>query len=327
MVDSIESRVQFIYEPVQEELARVKENLRRLSESVETPMATLLGHITDATGKRVRPAVTILSSQFHPHDFDFPVTMATGVELLHIATLIHDDTVDNSNMRRGRATVSSLWGRDVAVLLGDYVFATSATYVCDTGNVRIMRRFAETIMELSTGELAERFSAYNWRQTLQEYKTRIYNKTASLFSTAAESGAILSGAPEEVVQSLKGFGSNIGMAFQIVDDILDFQGTEQEVGKPVGSDLLHGTITLPALLLLEQYSDDNPIKVLSEEEGRKERVREVVEMIQNSTIIQDSYAVAWGYQREAVADLQQLSDNRARHSLEELAHYIMERRR
>ena len=146
--------------------------------------------------------------------------------------------------------------------MGDYLFATSATFVCDTKNVRVIRRFSETIMELSRGELSEIFAAYNFTADRDPYWKRIYEKTASLFSTAAESGAVLSGGPESLVQSLKTYGHNLGMAFQIVDDILDFQGTEEEIGKPVGSDLRQGTLTLPTILLMERYPDDNPVEKL-----------------------------------------------------------------
>ena len=305
----------------------MEQKLRQLPSNAAHSMTGLLEHVMDTSGKKIRPAVTILASKFHPHTSTSPIIMATAAELLHIATLIHDDTVDNSAIRRGRATVSSRWGRNVAVLLGDYVFATSASFVCDTNNVRVIRRFSETIMELSSGELFEIFSAFDWTLTLDDYLNRIYKKTASLFCTAAESGAILSGAPEDAVQSLYQFGYNIGMAFQIVDDILDFQGTEEEVGKPVGNDLLQGTLTLPALLLMERYPHDNPIKSLFQDQDREANLRHTVEMVQNSSIIQDSYAVAHEYRDKAVAALHQLADNRARQSLLELASYVMERRK
>ena len=185
--------------------------------------------------------------------------MATAVELLHIATLIHDDTIDNSDLRHGKATVSSNWGKNVAVLLGDYVFATSATFVCDTNNVRVIRRCSETIMELSSGELSEISDAFKWNITMESYLKRIYNKTASLFSTAAESGSVLSGAPETQNQALKSYGYNLGMSYQIIDDILDFEGEEKEVGKPVGNDLIQGTMTLPSILLVQQHPENNPV--------------------------------------------------------------------
>ena len=186
-----------IYRPVQQRLTKVEDQLRDLA-CVDFPfLADMLAHVYGAAGKRVRPAITLLSASFHPHDEYKLEVMATAVELLHIATLIHDDTVDNSDFRRGRATISSMFGKDIAVLVGDYVFASSATFVCDTGHVGVIRRFSETIMELSSGELMERVNSRNASQTLDDYHNRIYSKTASLFSMAAETGATLSGAPQE----------------------------------------------------------------------------------------------------------------------------------
>ena len=254
-----------MYTPVAKELAQVEERLSRISKEGVGELAGMLDYVAGTGGKRVRPAITLLAARFQATDYTLPIIMATAVELLHVATLIHDDTVDNSSLRRGKATVGSLWGRNAAVLLGDYVFATSATFVCDTGNVRAIRRFSETIMELSSGELLEYFNTYNWQQKEEDYCDRIYRKTASLFSTAAETGALLSGAPEPAVQSLKDYGRHIGMAFQIVDDILDVLGSTDEIGKPVGHDLLQGVLTLPTIKFIEQYPDNNPVKALFEE--------------------------------------------------------------
>lgn len=319
-----------IYGHIQDELEAVEEKLsavgRQATVSDPSLLMELLGHVLEAPGKRTRPAITILASKFHPHDHDLPVIMAAAVELLHIATLIHDDLVDNSPMRRGKATVSSKWGENVAVLLGDYVFATSATLVCDTKNVRVIRRFSETIMELSSGELSEISAAYNWNIPRESYWQRIYNKTASLFSTAAESGAILSGAPESLVQSLKSYGYNLGMAFQIVDDILDFQGTEAEIGKPVGNDLLQGTITLPTILLMERYPDDNPVKNLFQNVEHDGNLKQAIDMIQNSDIIPQSYAIAADLCHQATQALEHLPDSAYKRSLVDLAAYVMERR-
>ena len=135
-----------IYLPIHERLARVEERLKDQARNRFPFLSQMLGHVYEPAGKRLRPAITLLASNFHPHDGANVQIMATAVELLHIATLIHDDTVDNSAVRRGKATVNSKWGENVAVLLGDYVFATSATIVCDTKNGRVIRRFSETIM-------------------------------------------------------------------------------------------------------------------------------------------------------------------------------------
>ena len=270
--------------------------------------------------------MTLLASKFHPNDGRNAEIMAAAAELLHIATLIHDDTVDDSDVRRGKATVSNLWGRNAAVLLGDYVFATSATFVCDTGNVRVIRRFAETIMELSSGELSEMSSAYDAAQTREHYLEGIYNKTASLFTTAAESGAILSGANEDLVQSLRDYGYNIGMAFQIVDDILDLDGISEEVGKPVGSDLGHGIMTLPAIIAVERYPQDNPVVELFRAPEDSESLKRALDMVQDPSIIRDSYALADQYSRRALESIATLARNRYRDSLEGLAHYVVTRR-
>ncbi len=320
-----------LYAPIQPELLDVERRLegvwKRETNAGPELLDGILGHVLEAPGKRTRPAITILASRFHPHDHDLPQIMATAVELLHIATLVHDDTVDNSPVRRGKATVSSRWGKNVAVLVGDYVFATSATFVCDTKNVRVIRRFSETIMELSKGELSELFAAYDPAFSRELYWKRIYEKTASLFCTAAESGAVLSGAPEELVQRLKSYGHNLGMAFQIVDDILDFQGTQEEVGKPVGNDLLQGTLTLPTLLLLEQYPNDNPVAKLFRDGNVDGHLQQAVEMVQNSDIIPQAASIAADFSQRALDALAPLPDNTYKRSLVELASFVMERRR
>ncbi len=316
-----------IYEPIQPGLSRVEESLKTLDGGLQFPfLSEVLGHIMDTTGKAVRPAITLLSASFHPNDGRTIEIMAAAVELLHIATLIHDDTVDESDIRRGKATVGNLWGRKVAVLVGDYIFAASATRVCDTGNIRVIRRFSETIMELSSGELSEIVESYSRHQTREQYLSRIYNKTASLFTTASESGAVLSGAPEDVVQALKTYGYNLGVAFQVVDDILDFDGTAEEIGKPVGSDLAHGIMTLPAIIAMERYPNGEAIGRLFEEPDDPVRLKRAVDMIQSSSAVADSYEEAKGFCAKALAALDVLPRNSSRTSLEELVAYVIERR-
>ena len=315
-----------MYEPVQEGLEHVKENLHGMVDPSSEFLAELLDHVLEPTGKRVRPAITLLASSFHPHDERVIEIMATAVELLHIATLIHDDTVDNSDIRRGKATVSRVWGPNAAVLLGDYVFATSATFVCDTGNVRVIRRFAETIMELSSGELQEMARAYDLGQTRDDYLKLIFNKTASLFTTAGESGAVLSGVSEDRAEALKQYGYNLGMAFQIVDDVLDLDATTEEIGKPVGSDLAQGTLTLPAILAVEARPDDNPVRDLFQDPGDGALLSQAVQFIQESSAIDESRSIAREYADRALRNLDLLDLNPARRSLEELVYYVVDRR-
>ena len=316
-----------IYEPIQEDLVKVEDRLRSVCE-VDFPwLSKLLEHSLKSGGKRIRPALVLLSGKFYNYDLSYLLPMATAVEILHTATLVHDDAIDNSLVRRGRPTINKVWGEDKAILLGDYLLAKSEELVADTQNLRVIKLFAQTIMTISSGELNQAFSAFNLEQTRQQYLQRISGKTACLLSLATESGAILSQAPEKSVEALKGYGYNLGIAFQIVDDILDFIGTEEEMGKPIGSDLAQGTLTLPAILLLERYPEDNPVRRLFQNEDRQRNIELAMELVRNSSITQECYAVASDYCARACHNLSLLPDNASRRSLIKLADYVVKRRK
>ncbi len=314
------------YEPVKDRLAKVNASLTEMAEKKHPFLAQLLDHTFSNPGKNIRPAITLLASNFYPHDECVTEKMAAGVELLHIASLIHDDTVDGAALRRGKLTISNLWGPKAAVLVGDYIFAASATLVCDTGNIRVIRRFAETIMELSSGELQEMTETYSPDQSMQSYLERIYNKTASLFTTAAESGAILSGAPETRAHAMRGYGHNLGMAFQVVDDILDFDGTEEETGKPIGSDLANGVVTLPTLIAMKQKNCCDAVKRVLAHPEDEALMQEVVSIIQDDNVLEESYEFAGRYCEKALSNLNGLPSNPSRDSLEELVSHVKVRR-
>ena len=314
------------YDPVSERLDRVSASLTTMAEKKHPFLAQLLAHTFSSPGKYIRPAITLLASSFYPHDERITEKMATGVELLHIASLIHDDTVDGASLRRGRITISNLWGPKAAVLAGDYIFAASATLVCDTGNIRVIKRFAETIMELSSGELQEMAESYSPDQSMHEYLDRIYNKTASLFTTAAESGAVLSGAPEPCCQALRDYGNNLGMAFQVVDDILDFDGTEEEIGKPIGSDLANGVVTLPTLIAMKQRNCSQAVHRALAHPENSDFISEAVSIIQNDAVLEESYDFASRYCEKALSNLEGLPAGPSRDSLEELVSHVKVRR-
>jgi octaprenyl-diphosphate synthase len=325
LLKGLDDQTAAIYTPVQPQLDQVEKKLHGLRGDGIPELQPLLDYVLSNGGKRVRPAITLLASDFYPHDPQNPIIMAVAVELLHLATLIHDDTVDDSDLRRGKATVSNRWGKHVAVLFGDYVFAASATFVCDTGNLRVVRRFSETIMELASGEIIEYFNCYNPKHARELYHDRIYRKTASLFCTAAETGAVLGGAPEPQIRALREYGYNIGMAFQMVDDLLDVQGDASELGKPVGNDLLQGVLTLPSIMLLERYPENNPIEALFRERTHDSHLQQALEMINNSGIVSDCYAEIRQYCAEAAKVLHILPTCESRQSLLTLTDYIWER--
>ncbi len=316
-----------IYEPVQPDLNTVEDWLKSVARVSYLPQANMLERSLQDGGKRIRPALVLLAGDLYNYNLDTLLPLATAVELLHTATLVHDDAIDDSAVRRGRPTINATWNDDKAVLLGDYLFATAEEYTARTGNVRVIRLCSETLQIITTGELNQAFNAYNLKQTYQDYLQRIAAKTASLLATATESGAILSEAPEDSVRLLKEYGYNIGIAFQIVDDILDFIGTEAELGKPVASDLSQGTLTLPSMLIMEQYPGDNPVQKLFKNPSLKEEIMRAVDMVKNSSIVDDCYKIASQYRDKASTMLHELPKTTSRESLRNLADFVVQRRK
>ncbi|MBA7649127.1 Heptaprenyl diphosphate synthase component 2 [subsurface metagenome] len=319
-----------IYEPVKEDLVKVEEQFRLLVDSQHNTFPELHKMLSQILvgGKIIRPTLTLLAGKFYNYNLTNLLMMATASELLHIATLVHDDAVDKASVRRGQPTINEVWGVDKAVILGDYLFARAGEFAAATGNIRVVRLFAQTLESISRGELRQGFSAFSLEQTYDQYIERIAGKTASLFAMATESGAVLSQAPEEAGQGLKEYGYNLGIAFQIIDDILDFISTETEMGKPVGSDLAQGTITLPSLLLLEHYPEDNPIKRIFNNEGDGQKnIIEALELVRSSSIIEECYQAASNYSTKACRGLNLLPDNPSRQALLALADYVVKRRK
>ena len=316
-----------IYEPIQEDLAKVEDRLRSVSKVDFLYLSELLDYSLRSNGKRIRPVLTLLSGKFYDYNLDNLLVMAMAVEIMHTATLVHDDAIDNSLVRRGRPTVNKLWGDEKAVLLGDYLFAEAGALTASTQNLRAIKLFAETLKTISSGELNQAFNAFNLDQGRPQYFQRIAGKTAALFVMATESGAALSQAPEESLQILIEYGYNLGIAFQIVDDILDFVGTEKELGKPIGSDLAQGTLTLPAILLLERYPEDNPVERLFKNRDEQDNIQQAIQLIRNSPIIEECYQVASDYSAKACLNLELLPDNASRRALFKLADYIISRKK
>ncbi len=253
--------------------------------------------------------------------------LAAATETLHTATLVHDDVVDGALLRRGIPTLNASWSRGATILAGDYLFAHSADLAAQSGNLRVIHIFSRTLMTICDGELRQLFSTLNWRQPKEEYYQRIFAKTASLFQAAAEGGAVLSGAPEEHIQALRSYGYHFGMAFQIVDDILDFIGDESVMGKPVGSDLRQGTVTLPVFYFLQQDARASELIQLLERVRTNggEGIQEAVTLIRESDAIEAAKEEARQFVAQAQQDLEILPDVPARAALRELADFVVER--
>lgn len=316
-----------IYQPVEADLAKVESHLKSMSQVDFPYLSEMLNYSLQSSGKRIRPALTLLSGQFYNYDLTSLLPMATAAEVLHTATLVHDDAIDNSPTRRGRSTVYKVWGEEKAILLGDYLFAEAGALTATTRNLRVIKLFADTLKTISSGELNQAFNAFNLEQSHEQYFHRVSQKTAALFRMSTESGAVLSQAPEASIQILIEYAHNLGIAFQIVDDILDFIGTEEELGKPVGSDLTQGTLTLPAIMLLEQYPENNPVKRFFTNKTDQEDIKKAIELVRNSSIVAECYQVAEDYCARACQNLILLPDNASRQSLFVLADFITSRKR
>ena len=278
-------------------------------------------------GKVVRPTLTLLSGSFYNYDLKLLQPMATATELMHIATLVHDDAIDSADLRRGNPTINSVWGVDLAILVGDFLFARAGEMSARTGNIRVVSLFSQTLGIIARGEVKQALASFKLDQTFEQYIERVAAKTAALFTLSTVSGGVLSGAPEASIQILHDYGYNLGIAFQIVDDILDFIGNAKDVGKPVGADLAQGTVTLPAQKLLLRYPKDNPLLKIARKEDLAGNIKKVIEMIRNSDIIDECYALAEDYCHLACRDLAKLPDKPAREALVALSDYVVKRKK
>jgi geranylgeranyl pyrophosphate synthase len=317
-----------ILEPVREDITRVDDVLR----SVVTLDIPLLRAAVDAViaagGKRLRPAILLLVAQFHKYDLDRLVPLSAAIELLHTASLIHDDTIDNALIRRGLPTLNSVIDEGTTVLVGDFLFARSAVLSTMGGIQRATRIFAESLVTICEGEIEQHLSVHHLANSMERYYRRIYSKTAVLFAAAGEIGAVLSEAPEDDVQVLRHYGKQLGMAFQIVDDILDMESTEEQLGKPVGGDLRQGIVTLPTMIYLDTAgaTDAEVIRQVIEGEDRSDdQIYRAIERISASGAIKQAHAHAERLVEEAKASLAAFADIPARRSLLDLADFVVQR--
>ena len=319
-----------VYSSVKDGLSGVDNEFAALiktQDGVFRELHQMLAHILGGRGKAVRPLLALHAGGLYQRDLGKLTYMASAAELMHIATLVHDDAIDKASVRRGRDTINKVWGTDRAIIFGDYLFAKAAEFAVDTGSLRVVRLFARTLEAISGGELRQGFSAFKLDQTFEQYIERITGKTASLFALSTEGGAVLSDAPEESIQILSNFGLNLGIAFQIVDDVLDFVATEKDLGKPVASDLCQGTMTLPSMLLLQRFPKDNPVRRVFRGEGDKEaNIKEAVRMVHESDIVDECYRIATEYSLKAVSRLSALPDRSSRDALFTMADYVIKRK-
>ncbi len=312
---------------VAEDIKQVEEKMRSGISDHYTDLQAVIDYLIGAGGKRLRPALTLMAANFYPVDKEKSFSLAASVELLHTATLVHDDLIDNSLFRRGMPTLNVSWSPGATILTGDFLFARSAQLAAETDNVRIVNLFAQTLMTIVGGELNQLFNDGHGNVPSQaEYHQRIYAKTASLFAAGTETGGILCNAPEPEVQALRNYGYYLGMAFQVIDDILDFRGDEEHLGKPVANDLRQGIATLPVMLFNEQEPNHPTIlKAVRREPVSDEEILKIVERVRASGYVEASMVEARRFAKQAQEALGRLSDNQYRQAMHGLVDYAVNR--
>ena len=312
--------------PVTAELQEVEAYLLTQADGANSELGVALKHLLSAGGKRIRPVMCLLTARMLGASHKKMVILATAVELLHTATLVHDDLIDGALLRRGNPTLNSHWSAPATVLTGDFLFARSAKLAAETDHLPLMKLFSETLATIVNGELNQLFCARGFISR-EDYYNRIYAKTASLIEMTTRSAAMISPAGRTAVRAMKDFGYNLGMAFQIVDDILDFNGEQVKLGKPVGSDLLQGLVTLPAIYYAEAHPDDPDVICLSSGcYNEHERMERLVGSIRKSQSVDLSLAEALKFKEKALDKLSGMPEGIESQSLRELADYIVQRR-
>ncbi|GEL08118.1 heptaprenyl diphosphate synthase component II [Salisediminibacterium halotolerans] len=317
-----------IYWYLKQDISKIEKEIEKTIDADHAILQEASSHLLKAGGKRIRPVFVLLSAQFGTYDIERIKHVAVPLELIHMGSLVHDDVIDDASVRRGEETIKAKWDNRIAMYTGDYIFAKAIEIAAAETNIALHQTLSEAMVEMAIGEVEQIKDQYNWNQNMRMYLRRIRRKTALLIAVSCELGALVAEASEQDRENLKRYGYYTGMAFQITDDILDFVGTEKELGKPAGSDLQQGNLTLPALYAMHQdeqlYED---ISAYLQSGGDKLMdMPGVIRRIRASGGIDFSKKLADRYLEKAHDALAPLKSNRAKRALTEIAEYIGERK-
>jgi geranylgeranyl pyrophosphate synthase len=312
------------------DLERVDARVKQAA-TIDYPLVSgIVLDIVKAGGKRLRPLMLLLAGRGYTYDLDRLVTAAAGIELLHTASLIHDDTLDRASTRRGKPTLNSRLGSGAVIMIGDFLFAQSAILAAATGSTRVVSIFAGSLGDICDGQLREMMDAHRADQSRTDYEKRIYGKTASLFAGAAEMGAVIGDAPEDHIQAVRQYGSDVGMAFQIIDDVLDVTQESDGIGKPAGNDLRQGTVTLPVMIYARDLMPGSDGQrtldaVIRGEIEDSSAIDDVVHAIRDSSAIDETLEAARIFTEQAKHRIEIIPDPQSRDMLAEIADLALRR--
>ncbi|MFD1427766.1 heptaprenyl diphosphate synthase [Kroppenstedtia sanguinis] len=313
-----------IYNSLKQDLREVEQELEKSIQTDHRDLNQSAVHLLEAGGKRMRPVFVLLSGKFGEYDVDKLKQVAVPLELIHMATLVHDDVIDDASTRRGRPTVKAKWDNRVAMYTGDYILGRSLAIVSRIKDPEIHRVLSPAIYQMCRGEIEQIRDFFATDLSLVRYLHRIKRKTALLMSVSCELGARVSGAAPDEVRRLRLYGYFVGMAFQITDDILDLTGDEQILGKPAGSDLRQGNITLPVIYILKKGPEEDRERILQylHNQGDEQALPEILQQVRQSDGIPYAEDLARRYLDKALQVLEGLPAGETRESLRLIAEFV-----
>lgn len=315
-----------LFTPVEKDLSLLAENLKSLVGARHPILSAAAEHLFGAGGKRIRPAIVLLLARATSTNHEILPKhrrLAEITEMIHTASLVHDDVVDEAAVRRGVPTVHSSFGNRIAVLAGDFLFAQSSWYLANLDNLTVVKLLSQVIMDLAEGEIQQGLNRFESELSIDDYLGKSYYKTASLIANSAKSVGVLSGLSESQSEQLYHYGCHLGLAFQIVDDILDFTSSDEVLGKPAGSDLKSGNLTAPVLYAIE----DKPLlaKLIEREFSQDDDFEQALDLVKTSRGIERSRELASEHVRKALQCLHGLKESESRQSLYDISEYVLRR--
>lgn len=312
-----------IFGIVQEELMAVEKELYSVIQSPVDLVNDISSHLVQAGGKRLRPALYLLCARGGNPNKNELLPMAVAIELIHMATLVHDDVIDNAATRRGRPTANARWGNHSSVLTGDYLFAKAFSTIAVGAKQNMLKILTDVISTMCEGEIVQLQEAFNPEQNEADYRLRVAQKTANFIAASCELGALSGGLDERDVNQFREYGYALGMAFQITDDILDITASAEQLGKPVGNDLLQGIVTLPTLYALKTSSHSDELRsIIVNQNMSSEDVRRGLEIIHETDAIEYSYIQVSKYLQHARNSLSTTFNGPVREALLAVADFV-----
>ncbi|MDQ0337657.1 heptaprenyl diphosphate synthase [Caldalkalibacillus uzonensis] len=312
-----------IYQELKDDITAIEQELYRSIDSNYALISETSSHLLKAGGKRIRPVFVLLGGKSGAYDIERLKHVAVALELIHMATLVHDDVIDNAETRRGKPTVKAKWDNRVAMYTGDFILAQALARVTHLANPRVHQILSKAMVDMCVGEIEQIQALYQWNQSLKTYFMRIKRKTALLIAVSCQLGGLVCDAPERVVHALYRYGYYVGMAFQITDDILDFTGSEQQLGKPAGSDLRQGNITLPVLASFKDPAIRE--KIISEFKSGTPDMPKIINLIKQSGGIAVAKTIAQRYLEKARQSLEDLQAVYSKKTLIKITDFIEQR--